>query len=118
MKRLASVLVILALLLSLTACSKAAGGTYTLTKVTWDGVGAQPSMAGVNITFTLESNGVGTARYGNDSYEITWADNGATVTLELRGKTLELTKDGKNLILHDEGAILYFTPPKETEKDD
>ena len=47
--------------------------------------------------------------------EITWAETDDAVTLEGVNGTLVFTKAGKDLILHDKGAILYFTLPEEPE---
>ena len=118
MKRIVCVLMILALLLTLTACSKAVGGTYELSRATFDGKAVNPANLSMNMRFTLEPNGIGTARYNTRTVDITWSDNGSTVTVKDGEKTLEFKKDGKNLILHDNGMILYFTPAKTEEETD
>ena len=111
-------IVILVLLFALTGCSKAAGGAYELTRATYNGKAVNPANLSVNMRFELGQNGLGTATYNGVTVDVTWADNGKTVTVKDGEKTLEFTKDGKNLILHDNGTILYFTPAKNQDKDD
>lgn len=115
MKRIATLLLCAALLLTLTACSKAAGGAYKLDYITADGMRFAPSSFGMNITFQLDSDGVGTANYSGTVMEITWTDEGGTVTVTGEQGTLEFTKSGKQLILHDEGTLLFFSPVEEED---
>lgn len=115
MKRIACVLLILALLVTLTACSKAVGGTYELSRATFDGKAVNPANLSMNMRFTLEPNGIGTARYNTRTVDITWSDNGSTVEITGPNGVLELTKDGKSLILHDEGTLLFFNPVEEDD---
>ena len=109
MRRLFALLLCAALLLALTGCSKAAGGSYKLEYITADGVRMLPSSFGMNITLDLEEDGVGTANYSGTVMDITWTDEGKTVLVTGPKGELEFRKDGKNLILHDNGTLLFFT---------
>lgn len=113
MKRILSVSLVFLLLICLVGCSHAVGGTYTLTRATYDGKQVKPSSLGMNVVLALDENGLGTASWNGEVQDITWAETGETVTLEGVNGTLVLTKAGKDLILHDKGAILYFTLPEE-----
>lgn len=115
MKRILILLLCAALLLSLTACSKAAGGAYKLEYITADGMRFAPSSFGMNITFELDSDGIGTANYSGTVMEITWTDEGGTVVVTGDNGVLEFTKDGKALVLHDEGTLLFFTPVEDED---
>ena len=109
MRRLFALLLCAALLLALTGCSKAAGGSYKLEYITADGVRMLPSSFGMNISLDLEEDGVGTANYSGTVMDITWTDEGKTVLVTGPKGELEFRKDGKNLILHDNGTLLFFT---------
>ena len=61
MKRMITLLLCAALLLSLAGCAKAAGGSYKLEYITADGLRIPPGGFGLNISFELDSDGVGTA---------------------------------------------------------
>ncbi len=115
MKRIVSVSLAVLLLICLVGCSNAVGGTYTLTRATYDGKEVTPSSLGMNVVLTLDDNGLGTASWNGEDMEITWAEMDDAVTLEGVNGTLVFTKAGKDLILHDKGAILYFTLPEEPE---
>ena len=117
MRRFLSVTIALLLVVGLVGCSHAVGGTYTLTRATYDGKEIRPSSLGISAVFHLEENGLGTATWNGKSMEITWAETDDAVTVEGDHGVLEFRKAGKDLILHDEGAILYFTLPEEPEKD-
>ena len=111
MKRNAIRILALVLALSVLAgCSGAVGGSYRLSKTTGDGYSISPSDLGMNISFTLESDGTGRAVYNSTELDITWSQDGKTVTLMDKDekKVLELTVSGGNLILYDEGTALVF----------
>ena len=72
-----------------------------------------PSSFGMNITFKLEEDGVGTATYSGTSFEITWEEEGREVVLTGPNGELRLTRDGSDLILHSDGTLLFFTPAEE-----
>ena len=110
MKRIFALLLCAALLLGLAACTKAAGGAYKLEYITAKGVRMLPSGMGMNISLELEEDGVGTANYSGTVLDISWEDRGSTVFISGPNGELEFTKDGKNLILHSEGTLLFFTP--------
>ena len=113
MKRTIIALLLLALLATLTGCSRDVGGKYKLEYITADGERMNPAGFGMNITFELAEDGVGTAVYGGTSLDITWVEDGGDVVLTSGEKELRLTRDGKDLILHDEGTLLFFTPVEE-----
>jgi len=115
MKRMITLLLCAALLLSLAGCAKAAGGSYKLEYITADGLRIPPGGFGLNISFDLNSDGVGTASYGTTLLDVTWADKGSTVEITGPNGVLELTKDGENLILHAEGTLLFFTPVEDDD---
>lgn len=117
MKRILIVTLSLLLCLSLAGCSKSVGGTYKLEYITSDGVRLPPSNLGLNITFELDEDGIGSAEYGSTSLTITWAEDGNDVVVRSQDKELRFSRDGKKLILHDEGTILYFVP-EETEEEE
>lgn len=115
MKRLIACVLLLMIILTISGCSKAFGGSYTLTKITKDGTSFTPSSLGMNFHFTLGAKGSGSASFNSAEQTITWVDNGNTITIEGNKKTLEFTKDGKNLILYDDGMVLYFTLDNKSE---
>lgn len=115
MKKILALLLAAALLLTLAGCSRSVGGTYTLEYITAEGLRMNPSGFGMNITFELSEDGVGTATYGGTKLSITWVEDGNTVVVTGPNGELKLTKDGKALILHDEGTLLFFTPKEEEE---
>ncbi|MBR6120601.1 MAG: hypothetical protein IKQ04_09830 [Oscillospiraceae bacterium] len=115
MKRMITLLLCAALLLSLAGCAKAAGGSYKLEYITADGLRIPPGGFGLNISFELDSDGVGTASYGSTQLDITWVDKGGSVEITGPNGVLELTKDGENLILHADGTLLFFKPVEEDD---
>ena len=115
MRRIFALLLCAVLILGLAGCSKAAGGSYKLDYITANGIRIPPGGFGMNISFELESDGVGTATYSGTTLDITWTDNGSTVEITGPNGVLELTKDGKSLILHDEGTLLFFNPVEEED---
>ena len=115
MRRFRALLLAALLLLTLTGCARAAGGSYRLDYITANGIRIPPGGFGMNISFELESDGVGTATYSGTTLDITWTDNGSTVEITGPNGVLELTKDGKSLILHDEGTLLFFNPVEEDD---
>lgn len=117
MKRFLSLLLIAALILCLAGCAKAAGGTYRLEYITAEGMRIPPNSFGMNITLNLESDGLGTAAYTGTEVPITWTESGRKVTISSPNGDLEFTKDGKNLILHSEGTLLFFMPVEEEDED-
>lgn len=114
MKRVLILLLAMMLCISFTACSKGVGGRYKLEYITADGVRIQPSNLGLNVSFELSEDGIGTAAYGSTNLNITWAEDGNDVVVRSEDKELRFSRDGKNLILHDEGTVMYFVP-EETE---
>ena len=115
MKRILSLLLCAVLLLALTGCTRAVGGEYRLDYITADGVRMTPSTFGMNISFTLEEEGQGTAVYNGTPVEITWEDEGGTVTLTGPNGVLEFSKNGRTLILHSEGTLMFFNPVEEDD---
>lgn len=110
---------VLLLALTLTACSKSAGGVYKLTKATENGTAINPADLGLNITFTLQPDGTGSGLYNGASVSLTWTETNRSVTVEGINGTLVFGKEGKDLILHDKGCILTFARqgdvPEETK---
>lgn len=115
MRRVFALLLCAALCLALVGCSRAAGGSYRLEYITADGVRMLPSTFGMSISLELEEDGVGTATYSGTLMNVTWTDEGKTVVLNGPKGELEFTKDGKALVLHDEGTLLFFTPVEEED---
>ena len=115
MKRGFALLLAVILLLSLVGCARAAGGSYFLDYITADGYRMKPSLFSMSITMELEEDGVGTANYNGTEMEITWTDTGRAVIVTGPNGELEFSKDGKKLILHDAGTILYFSPVEEED---
>ena len=116
MKRLI-ILLAAAMLLLLAGCSKAVGGSYRLEYITSDGVRLPPSNLGMNISFELSEDGIGTAVYGSTPMDITWVEEGSEVVVTSPYAELRFSRDGDNLILHDNGTLLFFTPVEEEEDD-
>lgn len=111
MKRLAAVLLAGLLILSLfSGCAKQSGGTYILDRVTTEGKRIRPSELNLNIRFTLENDGTGNGSFNGTYRNFTWTENSDSVTITGNGGTLNFTKDGKELLLHDSGTILCFVP--------
>lgn len=115
MKRVFALLLAGVLLLSLVGCARAAGGSYFLDYITADGYRMKPGLFSMSITLDLEEDGVGTANYNGTELDITWTDTGRAVIVTGPNGELHFSKDGKTLILHDEGTILYFSPVEEEE---
>lgn len=115
MKRIFALLLAAILLLSLVGCARAAGGSYFLDYVTADGYRMKASLFSMSVTLDLEEDGVGTANYNGTVLDVTWTDTGSKVIVIGPNGELEFSKDGKNLILHDEGTILYFAPAEEDD---
>lgn len=115
MKRFWTLLLTAALVLSLSGCSRAAGGSYALEYITARGIRMSPGSLGMNISLELEKDGTGTASYGGAPLEITWKDNGSEVLVTGPKGELRFSKDGKRLVLHDEGTLLFFAPVEEEE---
>ena len=113
MKRILCLLIACALILCLAGCSKSVGGTYTLNSISSDGVNMSPTVLGLNISFELAEDGVGTASYGATVLDVTWEDKGSTVIITGPNGELEFLKDGDALVYHDEGALLFFEPVEE-----
>ena len=118
MKRIITLLAAAALLLTLVGCSKAVGGTYKLEYCTAEGVRFSPSNIGMIISFELNEDGTGSASNGAAELEITWEEDGSTVVVNSPDRKLEFSKDGENLVLHDEGTMLFFVLQEEEEGDD
>ena len=115
MKRLIPLLLAAAMLLGLAGCSRAVGGDYKLEYITADGMRFSPSSFGMNITLHLEKDGTGTADYSGARREITWDDKGGTVELDGPDGKLSFTKEGKSLLLHSNGTVLFFNPVEEED---
>ena len=115
MKRVIALLLAAVLLLTLAGCARAAGGSYFLDYITADGYRMKASLFSMSITLELEEDGVGTANYNGTVLDVTWTDTGRKVIVTGPDGELEFTKDGKNLILHDEGTILFFAPVEEDD---
>lgn len=115
MKRLIPLLLAAAMLLTLAGCSRAVGGVYKLDYITADGMRFSPSSFGMNITLRLEKDGTGTADYAGALREITWTDKGGTLELEGPDGKLSFTKEGKSLLLHSDGTLLFFNPLEEDD---
>ena len=115
MKRVIALLLAAVLLLTLVGCARAAGGSYFLDYITADGYRMKASLFSMSITLDLEEDGVGTANYNGTVLDVTWTDTGRKVIVTGPDGELEFTKDGKNLILHDEGTILFFSPVEEDD---
>lgn len=118
-RRIIAAGLVLLLALALTACAKSAGGVYKLTKASNNGTVINPVDLGLNITFTLQSDGTGSGIYNGTPVSLTWTETKRTVTVEGINGTLVFDKEGKDLILHDQGSILTFVRqgdvPEETK---
>ena len=115
MKRLIPLLLAAAMLLTLAGCSRAVGGDYKLDYITADGMRFSPSSFGMNITLSREKDGTGTANYAGALREITWTEKGGTVELDGPDGKLSFTREGKSLLLHSNGTILFFNPVEEDD---
>ena len=109
--------VLAALILLLAGCTKAVGGTYKLARGTAEGKSWSAESLGMNFSFTLEDDGIGHGQYNSQIVDLIWSESGNTVTVEGKFGTLEFTKSGKNLLLHDNGSVLVFEPYTETESE-
>ena len=115
MKRIFALLLTAILLLTLVGCARAAGGSYFLDYITADGYRMKASLFSMSITLDLEDDGVGTANYNGTVLDVTWTDTGRKVIVTGPDGELVFSKDGKNLILHDDGTILFFSPVEESD---
>lgn len=115
MKRLFLLLLCAALLVTLTGCASPAGGAYKLESITADGMRFTPSSLQMNMSLYLEEEGRGTATFSGTTVDVSWEDDGSTVTVTGPNCALEFTKSGKTLILHDNGTLLFFEPQETDE---
>ena len=115
MRRFRALLLAALLLLTLTGCARAAGGSYRLDYITANGLRMPPGGFGLHVSFNLEEDGVGTGSFGGDVVDITWTDEGSTVVVEGPRGTLEFTKDGKSLVLQSPGTLMFFNPVEEDD---
>ena len=106
---------VLILCLMLASCAKAGSGVYKLDYYTADGVRMDPATFHISISFTLSEDGTGSASYDGTSVDINWIEEGSEVIVTGPNGELRFTQDGKTLILHDEGTILFFNPVEEEE---
>lgn len=114
-KKLRLLIPLLALLVLLSGCARAVGGSYTLTYGTAEGLRFSPGSLGIHISLELGEDGVGTANYNGTEMEVTWSDQGGSILLEGKNGQLSFVKDGKDLILHEDGISLYLTPVEEED---
>jgi hypothetical protein len=117
MKRLiALILTTLAVLFLLSGCgARAVEGKYTLTKTTTEARRIRPSEISMNSTFIFNDDGTGSANLNGNFRTFTWTEDDSTVTAVSSKGTLVFTKDGKDLLLHDDGTILTFEPEEEED---
>ena len=113
MKQVFRTLLCMALILTLSGCAADAGGVYKLDHATANGLRLSPDSYGMNIQLELKSDGAGTASYSGTTMDISWEEDGSSVTVKGPNGELEFTKEGHTLILHDKGTMLFFEPVQE-----
>ena len=117
MKRILTLLLSCLLCLCLVGCAKAVSGTYKLDYITTDGVRVSPSTLGLNMSFELLEDGIGTATYGPATVDLTWVEEGNELLISSENQELRFSRDGNTLVLHDDGTMLFFTLAEEEKED-
>ena len=119
-KRALTLLLALAMIVSLAACGgggSGAAGSYKMTKMNAAGVEMNiedlAAMAGVDMTVTLELKSDGNftldmSALGTGSVSGTWTSSGSTVTLTSDGEDVNATISGKTLVMEQDGQSLTF----------
>lgn len=110
MRRFLRILTAALLLLCLTACAHSVNGSYKLSYITFDGLRVSPSGYGLNISFELTEDGVGSASYSGTTVDISWVEDGDEILVTGPMGELRFARDGEKLVLHDEGTMLFFVP--------
>lgn len=120
-KRALSLLLVLAMMVSLAACGGGGGpaGSYKLTKVSMSGMDIDVeqlgSMMGVDVNVTLEIKADGSwsmdasaLGMGTEAVSGTWTASGSTIDLTAEGETLTATLNGSTLVMEEDGESLTF----------
>lgn len=120
-KRAMTLLLALAMIVSLAACGGGGGGpagSYKMTKMNAAGmdmdIAQLTSLYGVDINVTLELKSDGnftldmSALGTGQSVSGTWTSSGNTVTLSAEGDDLDATLNGNTLVLEESGQSLTF----------
>ena len=119
-KRALTLLLALAMIVSLAACGgggNGPAGSYKMTKMNAAGVEMNiddlAAMAGVDMTVTLELKDDGNfsldmSALGTGSVSGTWTSSGSTVTLTSDGEDVNATISGKTLVMEQDGQSLTF----------
>ena len=119
-KRALTLLLALAMIVSLAACGgggSGAAGSYKMTKMNAAGVEMNiddlAALAGVDMTVTLELKADGNftldmSALGTGSVSGTWTASGNTVTLSSEGEDIAATLNGNTLVMEQDGQSLTF----------
>jgi len=108
-RRIAALLLVLALAAGLTACAATPSGTYTAVRVVKDGievVGAEElAQSGAQISISFDADGTGVLRFNAESEPFTWS--GTTMTSQ-DGDTMDFRFDGETLTLERADTKIEF----------
>lgn len=119
-KRVLSLLMLLAMMVSLVACGgdSSAAGTYHLTEMNVNGVSVDlkelsgQSGVEIKIDLVLEEDGNFSLDMGalgvSQSMSGTWKADGNTLTLTSDGEDVPATLDGTKITLEEDGQMLIF----------
>ena len=120
-KRALTLLLALAMIVSLAACGGGGGptGTYKLTKVNSGGmdldVAQLSSMTGVDMNVTLQVNADGTwsmdasaLGIGTEAVSGQWTANGSKIDFTAEGDTITASVSGNTIVMEEDGQSLTF----------
>lgn len=108
-KRIAALLLVIALAAGLAACAAAPSGTYYAVRVVKNGIEANAealAQGDEQISITFSPDGTGVLRSNAASEPFTWSGN--TMTPQLGGDPMDFRFDGKTLILERGDTRIEF----------
>lgn len=112
-RRIAALLLVIALAAGLTACAADSGsspsGTYYAVRLVKGGVetsAEELAQSGGQISVTFEPDGTGVLRFNAANEPFTWS--GTTMTPQGGGNSIEFRFDGKTLVLERDDTLIEF----------
>ncbi len=108
-RRIAALLLVIALSAGLAACVQSPSGTYYAVRLVKDGVEASAeelAQSGAVISVTFDSDGTGTLRFNAANEPFTWI--GTTMTPQRGGSSIEFRFDGETLVLERDDTLIEF----------
>ena len=119
MKKMMAIMMALAMLLCGTALAEAAvavdgadiGGTWYLNYAQFGDTKVSTVDLGMEIVLTFSEDGTGVAMESEngEAMDFAWALEDGAIKMTVNGETQEITFDGENLLMGEEGATMVFT---------